>query len=87
VIKLAQRRATVTRVRQDKLTPPKTRLCEFSSAAALKLVYVRVITPLLSRVTLLLTVAPPLSIVSLPPFQANRRTVDAAPPKVECVET
>jgi hypothetical protein len=64
------------------LTPPKTLLCEFSSAAAFRLVYVLVMTPRLSIVTLLLSVA----LILSPPFHAVS-TADAAPPKVECVET
>jgi hypothetical protein len=64
------------------LTPPKTRLAEFSSAAAFKLTILLVMTPRLSIVTLLLSAA---SILS-PRFHA-RNTAAAAPPKVECVET
>jgi hypothetical protein len=75
-----------TRKEKVKLTPPNTRLAEFSSAATFKSVYVRVITPRASSVTLLLTVTPAPGILSLPPFHA-RSTAAAAPPKVEWVET
>jgi hypothetical protein len=68
--------------KEGSLTPPKTRLAEFSSAAAFKLTILLVITPTLSIVTLLLSAA---SILS-PRFHA-RNTAAAAPPKVECVET
>jgi hypothetical protein len=64
-------------------TPPNTRLLEFSSAAAFKLVNVRVMTPRLSSVTVLLSVA---LMSSELPFHA-RSTAAAAPPNVECVET
>lgn len=64
------------------LTPPKTRLWPFSIATSVKFAYVRVITPRLSSVTLLLTVA-----LILSPFTCARMTAAPAPPNVECVDT